>query len=136
MCARALLAGCFRYCTSVSGIYGLRNKLKRDMCVCVFVYIFLYARFLANDSVCISAHILYAHTRPEQLGLDVNVQWSSEFLCELSQTHCITPLSPYGTLLPAPHITAAAAAGYEGIFLLRLRFAVDRNLFGTVSSLL
>lgn len=104
------------------------------MCVCIYISI-LYVRFLAYDNVCVSAHVLYAHTHtctPEQLGLDVNVQWSREFLCELSQTHCISPLSPYGTLLPAPHITATAAAGYEGMFLLRLRFAADSNLFGTV----
>lgn len=112
-------------------MYRLSNKLKRDrvcMCVCVCISICTLPLRLANDSVCISAHVLYARTLtntqhgPEQLGLDVNVQWSCEFLRELSQMHCISPLSPYGTLLPALHITASAAAGYKGIFLLRLLF--------------
>lgn len=85
------------------------TELKKGMygCVCI-----LYLQHVlhtctfpwstpANERVSISAHVLYVctHTHtlikhtawPGQLGLDVNVQWSCEFLCELSQTHCIAP---------------------------------------------
>lgn len=48
-------------------------------------------------------------TSDEQLGLDVNVQRSREFLHELSRMRCITPWLHMGP--PALGIKAAAAAG-------------------------
>lgn len=88
------------------------RRLQGNVSISIVFMNTYHTRAPARDRAFISAPVLYVHTRPssEQLGLDVNVQRSREFLAGLSRTRCIAP-APYGILLPALRIRAAAAAG-------------------------
>lgn len=80
-----------------------------------------------------SSEHTHKHTaRPGQLGLDVNVQWSCEFLCELSQTHCIAQPLHMGPscLLCASQLQPLQATG--GYFCSDL-VVLNYNLFRTTA---
>lgn len=90
---KACIAACV-YFIHTHHMYVCFLALRLRTSVSLFLHMYLYVR----------AHTLMntqpSPARPGQLGLDVNVQWSREFLCELSQTHCIAPALHMGPSCP------------------------------------
>lgn len=70
----------------------LALRLRTSVSLFLHMYLYVCAHTLMNTQP--------SPARPGQLGLDVNVQWSRELVCELSQTHCIAPALHMGPSCP------------------------------------